>query len=275
MRKILILVLLIMPLLDACQNMDGFLFNPKVAEEYVLPGNNIPDSLITPVELTSDGNKLYGFWVKSPFESHVNMLYFHGNKYGIDNYWDRVMIYNDMGINVFIFDYRGFGMSEGESTESGLQEDAKVALDYILDLTSPNDTLIFYGYSLGCYPAIYTAAYLKTPDRLFAESPFASANSITQSSMGIDIPQRWITEGAFDNATNIQEVNTYFMLFHSKDDDYLGWEANGRIIYENANEPKQLILAHGALHETVPQTIGIEFYKQTMWNWIRNPELKD
>jgi hypothetical protein len=100
--------------------LDDFMFKNSSLDEYKLPGNTIADSLLTEVTIDSDGYTLYGFWAASNGERPgITVLYFHGNRDHIGHYWDRVMLLHDIGVNVFIFDYRGFGKSEGKSTERG------------------------------------------------------------------------------------------------------------------------------------------------------------
>ena len=108
--------------------------------------------------------------------------------------------------------------------------------------------------------AVNLAARKVDPRCLIAESPFASANSLTQGAMGLDIPPRWLTEGTYDNASLIREIRAPFLLLHGEEDDFVRYRDNGRIVYENAPEPKRRIVVPGALHDNVPQQLGIERY---------------
>ena len=123
-----IIILLFLIAFTACE-MDNFLFNEKQIDKYKLPGNNIPDSQLEIVTFNSEGHKLYGYWVISNGQrSGLTILYCHGNKHNLDEYWDRVMLLHELGVNVLIFDYRGFGLSEGESSEKGLYKDDGILL---------------------------------------------------------------------------------------------------------------------------------------------------
>src|SRR5207237_708678 len=139
-------------------------------------------------------NALYGFWVgSSGRRPGITLLYFHGNRDNIDRYWDRVMFLHEAGINVFIFDYRGFGKSQGTSSEAGLYADADAALAYVLSRPGVSrDSVGFYGFSLGNVPAIHLAAERMRPLFLVAESPFASASSLTQAALSLDLPAGWV-----------------------------------------------------------------------------------
>ena len=245
-----------------CMSMDAFLFNNSAKDSYELPGNTIADSLINEVKLDSDGYTLYGYWIESSGERvGITILYCHGNKDNIDEYWDRVMLLHKLGANIFIFDYRGFGRSEGETSEEGLYADGEVALDYVLSTqgVSP-DSLCIYGYSLGNVVSIYLTARIAPPLCLIAEAPFASANSLTQSAITIDIPPLWLTDGEFDNAEKIRDIECPLLLFHGDSDDMVRYRDNGRIVFENAPEPKSLAFIEGANHDDIPDIMGSDNY---------------
>ncbi|MGE5681219.1 MAG: alpha/beta hydrolase [Bacillota bacterium] len=272
MKKIISTVLLLIAAFgfSSCE-LDSYLFNPEKLNEYRLPGNNIPDSLLKQVTFNSEGNTLYGYWIASNGKRPgITMLYYHGNKHNIDEYWDRVMLLHQLGINVFIFDFRGFGKSQGESsTESALYADSRAALDFLKTRKDFNaDSLCIYGYSLGNVGSVYITAEIFKPLCLFAESPFASANSLTQGSLVLDIPSKWLTAAEFDNVKEIKKISTPLMLFHGASDDFVRYRDNGRLVYEAAPEPKELVLVDNAVHTDVPYKMGTDNYLNKLRSWI-------
>ncbi len=272
MNKYFCKVGLLLPLvvITACE-LDGFLFNEEKIDQYELPDNTIPQTLLEQVTFESEGNTLYGYWVASNGQRPgLTILYCHGNKHNIDEYWDRVMFLHQLGVNIFIFDYRGFGLSEGESSEAGLYADGEAALNYVLSRNevATTDSLCFYGYSLGNVVSIYLASKITNPLCLFAESPFASANSLTQSSLALDIQPLWLTDGEYDNLDKVKRIKTPFMLLHGKEDDFVRYRDNGRLVFENAPEPKELVLVPIAQHDDVPETMGIDRYLELIDGWI-------
>jgi fermentation-respiration switch protein FrsA (DUF1100 family) len=268
--KKLILIWSFFTLLFTTCSLDDNLFNAEKIESYNLPGNTIPENLITEVTLNSEGNNIYGIWVSSNGErSGITILYCHGNKHNIDEYWDRVMLFHKLGVNVFIFDYQGFGKSEGEPSEKGLYSDSEAALEYVQSRAEYNpDSLCFYGYSLGNVASIYLAAQIQNPLCLFSEAPFASANSLTQGSVVLDVQPRWLTNGKFDNVGNIKVINTPFLLFHGEDDDFVRYRDNGKVLYDAAPNPKELVLVKDAVHNNVPYVMGEDKYITKMRDWI-------
>ena len=267
LRVWILSVFLLILALFSCE-MDSFLFNAQKIDRYRLPGNDISEDLIEQVTLDSEGFTLYGYWVNSNGERPgLTILYCHGNKHNIDEYWDRVMLLHRMGVNIFIFDYRGFGRSEGQSSEKSLMKDGESALSYVLSRNAAEDSLCLYGYSLGNFVSIYLAAKHISPLCLVSEAPFASANSLTQSSLGLDLPPRWLTEGEYDNVENIRHIDTPFLLLHGAEDDFVRYRDNGKVVYDNAPHPKSQIVLAGATHSNIPDKMKSEYQKVIM-DWI-------
>jgi len=267
-----VLIALTMAVFVAGCELDSNLFNTQEVDHYRLPGNTIPDSLIEEVVFDSDGNTLYGYWVESDGKRPgLAMLYCQGNKHNLDEYWDRVMLYHELGVNLFIFDYRGFGRSGGESSEDGMYRDAEAALGVVQSEGFSPDSIVIYGYSLGNVASIYLAAKKVKPRCLIAEAPLASANSLTQGSLVLDIPERWLTDGEFNNAERVKHIQTPFLLIHGEDDDFVRWRDNGRVVFENAPEPKRLALIPRAKHDDIPAVMGEDAYLAIISGWITAP----
>jgi uncharacterized protein len=256
--------------MPACK-LDSLLFNVKKLSSYTVSNRIIPDSVREFVSLESQGNTIYGFFVKSGgAHRDVTILYCHGNLESIDPYWERVELLYLGGYNVFIFDYEGFGMSEGECSEAALYADGRAALNYIRSRPDVNPKgIIFYGYSLGGVVAIDLAARELQPRALICESPFASGESMAQSGTLLDVPGNVVLTGAYDNAGKIRNAHAPFLLFHGTDDRFIDITENGQVIFDNANEPKQFIRVPGAGHTTVPWTMGVDAYLKAVEDFIR------
>ncbi|MBK9247252.1 MAG: alpha/beta hydrolase [Ignavibacteria bacterium] len=121
---------------------------PKELTSYSLSNQVIPDSARRAVSFASGGFTLHGFMVTPAVQKTSYMiLYFHGNKESIEQYWDRMEIFYQAGIPVFIFDYRGFGMSNGTSSEESMMEDARSAVTLVQSYPQAQQGLVLYGYS--------------------------------------------------------------------------------------------------------------------------------
>jgi fermentation-respiration switch protein FrsA (DUF1100 family) len=261
MRRLLVLVcLVIVTAVGGCVEMDSFLFNTETLDRYH-PPETLPDSLLEHVTFESEGNTLHGYWVRSVgARSGTVVLYCHGNKHNMDEYWDRVELLHRLGVTVFTFDYRGYGLSEGTSSEAGMHADADAALATVRAGGFVADSTVLYGYSLGNVASIHLAADRIRPRALLVESAFASATALVQGGTVLDFPSRWLTDGTFDNAEALARVAVPVLVLHGMDDDFVRFRDNGQVLFDRANEPKELIAVPGAVHDDIPRMMGIESY---------------
>jgi alpha-beta hydrolase superfamily lysophospholipase len=257
--------------LSGCFDLDSSLFNNDILTSYNLRTTVIPESLRTQVVLTSQGKKIYGYFVKSSNAVEKNIiLYNHGNRDHLQFYWDRVELFYKMGYNVFIYDYRGYGMSEGEPTEEAIYSDANAAYYYLHSRGFSDGQITVYGFSLGGAPATHLAANTFTPKRLILEAAFASASTLTQSGTLLELPGSFVMKGEYNNAERIKRVTSPVLILHGIDDKFIDMEKNGKVIYRNANDPKKFIAIPGADHSEVPWKMGEAMYILEIKNFISN-----
>ena len=78
-----------------------------------------------------DGIKLTGWFIPAEKSKGV-ILFCHGNGGNISHRIDSIQIFNSLGFSVFIFDYQGYGLSEGKPSEQGTYLDASAAWEYLI-----------------------------------------------------------------------------------------------------------------------------------------------
>lgn len=150
-------------------------FGIKDFEELVIP--------------TNDGEKLSAFYIRGPRGgklSNHTILMFHGNAGNIGHRLPVArMIINYIGCNVFMLEYRGYGLSTGEPDEKGLMVDAQTAIDYLRNRAETRShKLIVYGQSLGGAVSIKLVAKNQTTGDLVGlilENTFLSMRSLIPS----------------------------------------------------------------------------------------------
>jgi hypothetical protein len=256
--------------LNGCFNLDDALFNSQKLSSYTLPTTVIPESLRTQVVLESQGKKIYGYFAKSKAPQQIyTILYNHGNKDHLQFYWDRVEYLYRTGANVFVYDYQGFGMSEGEPSEDGVYSDAAAALQYVLSRKDVDrNRIVFYGFSLGCAAAVDLAANVMTPSSIVLEAPFASSTAMAKSGYLLDIQSSFIMRGVYDNAAKIKRVHAPLLLMHGESDSFIDIQQNGQVVFDNANEPKTFLRIQGANHSEIPQKMGVDQYIDVVRKFI-------
>ncbi|MGC6428938.1 MAG: alpha/beta hydrolase [Flavobacteriales bacterium] len=205
------------------------------------------------------------------------ILYSHGQSKHIDHYWQRAKLLANCGgkerFGVLIYDYQGFGKSEGEPSEQGMNNDIRAAMDWLLDNGASPQNIISYGFSLGSAPATDICAFGNNgnfPSKLILESPFASTDFLAHESTLIQVSASYITELEFDNTEKIKNVNQPLMWMHGVDDDYVAI-SNGEAIIENyVGEELDIYRVEGAEHgkNGVPQTMGFSYYLERVEEFI-------
>ncbi|MDH3806164.1 MAG: alpha/beta hydrolase, partial [Gammaproteobacteria bacterium] len=121
---------------------------------------------------TTDGVTLHGWYIAG--RSSQVLLFFHGNAGNISHRLDSIGQFRELGLSVLIIDYRGYGQSEGRTTENGIYRDADAAWRYLIESRGvvASDIIIF-GRSLGASVASRLAARHR-PLALIVESSFSS-----------------------------------------------------------------------------------------------------
>lgn len=258
--------------LGGCK-LDAFMFSPKKVPAYNLSNLVIADSLRRLVSFQSDNATLYGVLARQPGSTpRRTVLYSHGKNDDIPYFWERVELIWRAGYDVFIYDYRGFGMSGGTSKgENTLFADAHAALATVLALPGVTpSSLVLYGFSLGGAPSIDLAAGTISPRAMITEDAFESGESLVHSGAILDIPTDWLLSGAFDNIGKAPRVSAPWLVLHGSADRKVD-VSEGLALYAAAGGPKRLMIVDGADHSTVPSTMGTSAYVALIRDFIENP----
>ncbi|NPA35187.1 MAG: alpha/beta hydrolase [Chlorobi bacterium] len=290
MRKIIFLGALIGLIAFSCARLDSFLFNPYKTDEYKLdaydgklqfrlgPEFDIPQDKIHLFSISSQGYKIWGIYIgdTTTISSDTVILYCHGNTGHIDYYWQRAKLLAHVGgklrYGVLIFDYRGYGKSEGEPSEEAIYEDTKAMMQWLKDKGLTGDRLVIYGYSMGTAPATYWSSHdgPLTPRWLILEAPFASAELMVQDGAYFVLPKQYVTDLEINNAEWIKNAKAPLLLFHGTEDKLLALDPHGKTVFDNHPGPKQAVFVEGATHSDVPVILGIEAYISEIYNFIKS-----
>ncbi len=122
---------------------------------------------------TADGLRLHAWYVPAE-NARATLLFCHGNGGNLSWRVDSLRIFHDLGLSAFIFDYRGYGQSEGAPSAEGLDLDARAAWEWLLrEKGVPPDRIVLFGRSLGGAVALSLTRSVR-PRALILESTFAS-----------------------------------------------------------------------------------------------------
>ena len=191
---------------------------------------------------TADGVTLHGWFIAG--RSPRVLLFFHGNAGNISHRLDSIRQFRKLGLSVLIIDYRGYGQSDGRTTESGIYRDADATWRYLTEARGvrPNDVVIF-GRSLGASVAARLAAQ-QHPLALIVESSFTSVPDIAQE-LYPWLPARWLSVLSHATLDYVRDVHCPVLVVHSRDDEIIPFH-HGQAIFAAAPEPRTLLTLRGS-----------------------------
>lgn len=213
---------------------------------------------------STDGLRLNGWYIPAE-NAEFTLLFCHGNGGNMMHRLDSIHIFHKLGLNCFIFDYRGYGNSQGKPTEQGTYLDVRAAYKWLTQKkkTSP-DSIIAFGRSLGGSIAAYLAGKVKV-GALVVESSFTSYVDIGRKFYPY-MPVRWFASFSYRTIDYIRKVHSPLMLIYSRNDEVVPFEF-GLQLYEAANEPKKFVEIFGSHNDGF--LISGEIYTKAWTEWLR------
>jgi pimeloyl-ACP methyl ester carboxylesterase len=195
---------------------------------------------------TDDGELLYGWYcrAKHPIAS---ALYCHGNTGNLSNTAHVMPHLLDAGINVLLFDYRGFGRSSGSPSLSGIIDDGVTAALLHEKIRPKRVPSILYGYSLG--GAIAAQIIRRHPfDGLILQSTFTNLPDITRVTFP-RVPLHLVSGRLFDTLSVVRNLTVPALIIHGTTDEVCpAWMA--KQLHDSCGAgAKKLILVDGGLHK--------------------------
>jgi fermentation-respiration switch protein FrsA (DUF1100 family) len=191
--------------------------------------------------ITSDGTKINAWLVKNSVTAST-IIFAHGNAGTMSERIMKIKFWHDLGLNVLIFDYRGYGHSEGHPTEKGIYLDAQAAYDYLQRRGDiDHNRIIAYGASLGGTVMIDLATKRKLA-ALIVESSLTSAKDMAQRLYPM-LPS-FLMSIKFDSISKIDKITIPKLFLHSREDRVVPFSM-GQKLYETAADPKSFLLIYG------------------------------
>jgi uncharacterized protein len=233
-------VLLVLSLLE-----NWLLFHPLRATVYWLPP---PNSRVEDVYLhTLSGTRIHAWWCPGQdwHPSQGAMLYCHGNAGNLSCRADAIAHWQQaLDLSVLIFDYPGYGRSEGRPSEAGCYADA--AYDWLTrTMAVPSERLLLYGGSLGGGVAVDLAS--RQPHRaLILVKTFTSIPDAAQCVYPW-LPARWLVRNRFDNLEKIARCSRPIFVAHGTGDRLIPF-SHGQRLFTAASEPKHFLAMAGLDH---------------------------
>ena len=202
---------------------------------------------------TDDGVRLHGWWFV--MESPDVLIVSHGNG---GNIGYRVemgeFLREELRVNIFLYDYRGYGQSEGSPSEEGTYSDIQAAYQTARARGFLPESIYLMGQSLGTGVSVDLASR-ETIGGMILEAPFTSAGATLRHHFRIPID--WLIQTSYDSLAKIERINAPLAVVHARGDPVVPY-ALGNALFEAAPEPKRLFTLDAALHEGAIMGLGVQ-----------------
>ncbi|MCP4161734.1 MAG: alpha/beta hydrolase [Deltaproteobacteria bacterium] len=208
---------------------------------------------------SKDGTKLHGWFMPSKGKALGTVVHFHGNAQNISSHFRMVSWLPERNYNVFVFDYRGYGKSDGETERQGIFEDSVSALRYVAGRNDVDKNNIFLiGQSLGGANCIAVAATVKDIKirAVVIDSAFSSYQLIARDKIAYFSILSWFKTPlskmlVSDKMSPVEYINKIspipVFLIHGKKDKVIPIY-HGKILFKKAKMPKTMLVIEEGKH---------------------------
>lgn len=207
---------------------------------------------------TSKNENFFGWYFKASEKPKAKILFFHGNAQNRTSHFYALYWILKNNYDFFVFDYPGYGESEGSPSQEATTDAGSKALDW-LAVQDPKIPIIIFGQSLGGNIALYTAAKSHNVNicLVAVDSTFRSYRKVAQRV----IARSWflwpfqglsyvLVRDSFSAENLIQKISpTPLIVFHGESDPVVDLQ-NGRDVFDEAKDPKNFYLVPGHGHTT-------------------------
>lgn len=213
---------------------------------------------------TSDSIRVSAWHLKAP-NPRGAVLYLHGNAGDRRDWAQAAPEFIWKGYNLFILDYRGYGVSEGKPTEKGIYLDGEAAWVWLAERSRQQGIPAFIlGKSLGSSVATHLGTRY-SPAGLILDSAFTSVKDLTA------IHARWLPRflapTMLDSLCRVGNITCPTLVIHGKEDDLVP-VAHGQMLYQALRSPKSMLIIEGAGHNTID---AYETYFIAVVNFMNDP----
>jgi uncharacterized protein len=237
-------------LLEGCTS---FIFQPS--RQFVITPDAIGVSYEDIYLKASDGIVLHGWRLYADRPARGTVLFFHGNGENISTHMANVYWLVDKGYDVLLFDYRGYGKSQGQPDLDLIVQDAQTMIGYAVAHTVAGTGLVVIGHSFGASLSIYAIAHSADKDRiraLVSIAAFSDYHAVAQEALArswlfwlFQWPLSFTIDDSYSPVESIAGVSPVpLLLMHSRQDEMIEYY-HVQALFDAAAEPKRLITVTG------------------------------
>lgn len=193
---------------------------------------------------SKDGTNLSGWFIPAKGEAHGTVIHFHGNAQNMSAHYSFVSWLPANGFNLFVFDYRGYGKSEGKISRRGIYEDSVAAVETVKSRTDINpNKIILFGQSIGGANALAVAGnnQLEGIAGVATDSAFSSYKSVAMDHTTLLKPlAALLISNRLSPKNAVHKIKPVpLLLIHGTADKVVPYK-HAQKLFEKAAEPKEL-----------------------------------
>jgi fermentation-respiration switch protein FrsA (DUF1100 family) len=209
-----------------------------------------------------DGQLLHGWYIPNGrpanFGKEPLFLWFHGNAGHIGHRLGQLrLLHEHIGGSHFLFDYQGFGLSQGKPTIPGIIRDGREALMFAQKRGwTQGRQVVYFGESLGC-AVVLSLALEGAPHFVILTAPFYSLKAMGKIRVP---PLAFLVEHDLNNARLVGQLGTPLLILHGTEDRTVPFQ-QGCDLYELAPQPKTFYRVEGGGHTNLHEVGGHVYIK--------------
>lgn len=206
---------------------------------------------------TMDGLQLHGWYAPAKGDK-TTIVFLHGNAGDVSHRGHKARALIDAGYGILLFDWRGYGKSEGTPTQAGLYNDAISALNFLHSRGVEAADSVYWGESIGTG----VAAWLATEDApygLILETPYTTMEELVAKHYYRHIPfAERLVKDKYDVINHVAMLENVPLLVMHGTDDMIVPPTYGQAVFDAANEPKTFWYVEGGEHNNLDQFGSLE-----------------
>lgn len=156
-------ILILMLFITSCSNL---LFIPK--KSYPITPDNAGLQYEDVFIQADDGIQLHGWKMFADKKKVGNIVFFHGNGDNVSTQMPNTFWLVKEGYDLYVFDYRQYGQSQGDVDLDDTISDMELMLGYVAEDLSADEKMIVMGHSLGAAMSVYAVAHSEHRNKIKA-----------------------------------------------------------------------------------------------------------
>ncbi|ODV41578.1 hydrolase [Cupriavidus sp. UYMMa02A] len=225
------------------------------------PGTDEPEASLRHSTFRSGNRVLHAAYAPAASMPAPALIVYHGDDECLPDWAPVQAMLSHAGISTFVFDYSGYGASNGRPSVRRLREDARAAYQVFLAATPDATRRYVLGHSLGSGVLLDVARELRpVPDGMIIGSGFSSARAAAVQTGRVPARLAWLLPDPWDNAARMRRLDLPLLVLHSRNDEVLPL-AHAERLAQAASRLHELVVFDGMPHDAaiLPE------YIETFW----------